>query len=68
MGRGKFDKKQAVRFTLLPGPEKDGKPTVLYKAVESKKSKLSKKQRKNIISELSDYDEITINGKKINED
>jgi hypothetical protein len=65
MGRTKFDKKQAVRFNLLPGPEKDGKPTVLYKAVESKKTKLSKKERKYIISELADYDEITINGKKM---
>ncbi len=33
MGKGKFDKKQAVRFTLVPGPDKDGKPTVLYKPV-----------------------------------
>ena len=33
MGKGKFDKNQAVRFTLVPGPDKDGKPTVLYTPV-----------------------------------
>ncbi len=33
MGKNKFDKKQAVRFALVPGPEIDGKPTVLYKPV-----------------------------------
>jgi hypothetical protein len=57
MGKGKFDKKQAVRFTLIPGPEKDGKPSVLFKPVDAeRKNRLSKKQRKNIITELSDYD------------
>jgi hypothetical protein len=43
MGKGKFDKKTAVRFTLLPGPDKEGKPSVLYKPVESRKTRLSKR-------------------------
>jgi hypothetical protein len=67
-GKGRFDKKQAVRFTLLPGPEKDGKPSVLYTPVESKKTRLSKKERKVIISELADVEEVTINGRVVRED
>lgn len=67
-GKGRFDKKQAVRFTLLPGPEKDGKPSVLYKPIESKKTRLSKKERKVIISELADVEEVTINGRVVRED
>ena len=43
MGKHKFDKKKSVRFSLVPGPERDGKPSVLFKPVESKKSKLNKK-------------------------
>jgi len=31
MGKNKFDRKKAVKFILVPGPIKDGKPTVLYK-------------------------------------
>lgn len=50
MGKGKFDKKQAVRFNLIPGPIKDGKPSVLFKPVEAQRTKLSKKQRKSIIT------------------
>lgn len=67
-GKGRFDKKQAVRFTLLPGPEKDGKPSVLYKPVESRKTRLSKRERKVIISELADVEEVTINGRVVRED
>lgn len=66
--KGRFDKKQAVRFTLLPGPDKDGKPSVLYKPVESRKTRLSKKERKVIISELADVEEVTINGRVVRED
>ena len=33
MGKKNFDRKKAVRFTLVPGPIVDGKPTVLYKPV-----------------------------------
>lgn len=33
MGKGRFDKKQAVRFNLVSGPFKDGKPSVLFKPV-----------------------------------
>jgi hypothetical protein len=43
MGKKGFDRKKAVRFVLAPGPEKDGKPTVLFKPVETKRSKVSKK-------------------------
>lgn len=46
MGKGnkaRFDKKKAVRFTLIPGPIKDGKPSVLFKPVETQKTRLSKK-------------------------
>jgi hypothetical protein len=44
MGKKNFDRKKAVRFTLVPGPIVDGKPTVLYQPVEtSRKSKVSKK-------------------------
>jgi hypothetical protein len=67
-GKGRFDKKQAVRFTLLPGPERDGKPSVLYKPVESRKTRLSKQERKVIITELVDVEEVTINGRKMRED
>lgn len=68
MGKKNFDRKKAVRFHLVPGPEKDGKPTVLFKPAENKKSKLSKKERKQAISLLADYEEITINGKVVDED
>lgn len=54
MGKHKFDQKKSVRFTLVPGPEKDGKPSVLFKPVETKKSKLTKKEKKNVISQLAD--------------
>jgi hypothetical protein len=33
MGKKNFDRKKAVRFSLVPGPVVDGKPTVLYKPV-----------------------------------
>jgi len=33
MGKTKFDRKKAVRFQLVPGPDKDGRPTVLFKPV-----------------------------------
>lgn len=33
MGKKNFDRKKAVRFSLVPGPIVDGKPTVLYKPV-----------------------------------
>ena len=65
MGKKNFDRKKAVRFTLLPGPIVDGKPTVLYKPVQTRKSKVSKKMRKETISKLADIDEVTINGKKV---
>mgnify|MGYP006897429747 CR=1 FL=1 len=68
MGKHKFDRKKAVRFTLVPGPEINGKPSVLFKPVESKKSKLNRKEKKKMISQFSDYDEITINGKAVEED
>ena len=68
MGKHKFDRKKAVRFSLVPGPEINGKPSVLFKPVESKNSKLNKKEKKKMVSELSDYDEITINGKAMEED
>ena len=54
MGKHKFDRKKAVRFTLVPGPIKDGKPTVLYKPVETKKSKLSKKEKKGVVKQFAD--------------
>jgi hypothetical protein len=56
MGKHKFDRKKAVRFTLVPGPEKDGRPSVLFKPVETKKSKLSKKEKKTAISQLADVE------------
>ncbi len=43
MGKHKFDRKKAVRFTLVPGPEKDGKPTVLFQPANNARSTLSKK-------------------------
>jgi len=33
MGKKNFDRKKAVRFTLVPGPIVEGKPTVLYQPV-----------------------------------
>ena len=68
MGKHKFDRKKAVRFSLVPGPEKDGKPTVMFKPVDTRKSKVNKKDKKKALSQLSDYDEITINGKAVEED
>jgi hypothetical protein len=56
MGKNKFDRKKAVRFILVPGPIKDGKPTVLYKPAENVKTRVPKKERKNLISKISDYD------------
>lgn len=43
MGKKSFNRKKAVRFVLAPGPEKDGKPSVLFKPVETRKTQLSKK-------------------------
>lgn len=43
MGRKKFNRKEAVRFQLVNGLDKEGKPTTLYKPIETKKSKISKK-------------------------
>ena len=65
MGKHKFDRKKAVRFNLVPGPEKDGKPTVLFRPAENKKSKVSKKDKKKMVNQISDYEEITINGKVV---
>jgi hypothetical protein len=68
MGKHKFDRKKAVRFHLVPGPEKDGKPTVLFRPAENKRSKVSRKEKKKVIAELADYDEIKINGRVVEED
>lgn len=43
MGKNKFDRKKAVKFILVPGPIKDGKPTVLYKPAENVKTRVPKK-------------------------
>jgi hypothetical protein len=56
MGKRKFDRKRAVRFTLVPGPERDGKPSVLFRPVDSKNSKLNKKEKKKMLSQFGDYD------------
>ena len=33
MGKKKFNKKESVRFTLVPGVDEHGNPTVLYKPI-----------------------------------
>jgi hypothetical protein len=47
MGKGKqkFNKKEAVRFTLVPGFDENGKPITHFRPVETKKSKVNPNQR-----------------------
>ncbi len=59
MGKNKhFNRKQTVRFTLVPGFDSNGKPAPLYKPIENRKSKLNEKQKNNIINQIGDYDQI----------
>ena len=68
MGKHKFDRKKSVRFSLVPGPEVNGHPTCLFNPVETMRNKVGKKDRKKIVSQIADYDEITINGRVIEDD
>lgn len=52
----RFSRKDTVRFQLVPGVNNKGEPTVLYKPVENKASKVSEEKTKKIISQISDYD------------
>ena len=43
--KNRFNKKDAVRFFLLPGPEVDGKPTTIFRPADNHNSRLTPKQR-----------------------
>ena len=62
-----FNRKKAVRFTLVPGPEENGKPTVTYKAVDNTNSGLSRKEKRKLIQEVGGIEEVLVNGKPLEE-
>lgn len=61
----KFNKKEAVRFLLVPGRDEHGNPTTTFKPVETR-NRLSRKEREKIIGQFSDY-QIEIDGKQVDE-
>lgn len=66
MGKKKFNKKQTVRFVLVPGVDENGNPDNKFKPVETPhRGYIPGMER--IVNEIAEFEEIEINGKVVSE-